>query len=430
MLERYFLKPQTLDRIRTLWLGDSLERYVTWLADQGYGARNVYRRVPLLVQFGEFAREHGATSFEELPAHVAAFVEARLRSRPHQRKSGARAAGNEIRGPIRQFLHLLTPDHIQGSGRGPYCGPPFLRSAPGFFAYLRDERGLQEGSLQQYGFHLRRLEQYLERIDAGDLASLSPAILSAFVADCHLTGEAGTSGKRLGRSSMIGLCCSLRVFLRYLYREGLVARDLSPAVETPRQYRLADLPRSISWEEVRQVLEAVDRRTAVGRRDYAMLLLMITYGLRGHEVAEVRLDDLDWERERLRVPERKAGHSTAYPLSSVVGEAILDYLQHGRPQSTDRHLFLRVLAPFMPLRGSSVSNQATRHLRRAGIQVARPGSHTFRHSCIQRLVDAELSFKTIGDYVGHRSPSSTQGYTKIAVETLREVALGDGEEIA
>jgi len=248
--------------------------------------------------------------------------------------------------------------------------------------------------------------------------------------DCHLPGEVGRSGKRLGRSSMIGLCCSLRVFLRYLYREGIIAQDLSPTVETPRQYRLADLPRAISWEEVRQVLEAVDRRMAVGRRDYAMLLLMITYGLRGHEVAGVRLDDLDWERERLRVPERKAGHSTAYPLSSVVGEAILDYLQHGRPQSADRHLFLRVLAPFVPLRGSSVSNQATRRLGQAGIHVARPGSHTFRHSCIQRLVDAELSFKTIGDYVGHRSPSSTQGYTKIAVETLREVALGDGEEIA
>jgi integrase len=229
---------------------------------------------------------------------------------------------------------------------------------------------------------------------------------------------------------MIGLCCSLRVFLRYLHREGLIARDLSPAIETPLHYRLADVPRSISWEEVRQVLEAVDRRTAVGRRDYAMLLLMITYGLRGHEVAGLTLDDLDWERERLRVPERKAGHSTAYPLSSVVGEAILDYLQHARPQSAHRHLFLRVMAPFLPLRGSSVSNQATRYLRQAGIQVARPGSHTFRHSCIQRLVDAELSFKAIGDYVGHRSPSSTQGYTKIAVETLRAVALGDGEEIA
>jgi len=180
MLERYFLKPQTLDRIRASWLGDSLERYVVWLVGQGYGARNVYRRVPLLVQFGEFARERGATRFEDLPTHIAAFVEARLLSRPHERKSRTRAPGNEIRGPIRQFLRLLVPDHIPGSGRGPYCGPPFLRSAPGFFAYLRDERGLREGSLQQYGFHLRRLERYLERIGVCDLAALSPAIVSAF----------------------------------------------------------------------------------------------------------------------------------------------------------------------------------------------------------------------------------------------------------
>jgi len=89
MLERYFLKPQTLDRIRGSWLGDSLERYVVWLADQGYAARNVYRRVPLLMQFGEFAREHGATSLEELPTHVSAFVEARLLSRGHDRRGSA-----------------------------------------------------------------------------------------------------------------------------------------------------------------------------------------------------------------------------------------------------------------------------------------------------------------------------------------------------
>jgi site-specific recombinase XerD len=325
---------------------------------------------------------------------------------------------------------VSTPDHTQGKSRGPYCELPFVEQASDFFSYLREERGLRETSLYAYRFHLRRLEKYLRRIGAGSLAALSPAILSAFVADCHGAAEAGKSGKRLGRSSMIGLCCSLRVFLRYLHREGLTARDLSPAVESPRHYRLADVPRYISWEEVRQVLEAVDRRTALGRRDYAMLLLMVTYGLRGHEVAGLTLDDLDWERERLRVPERKAGHSTAYPLSSAVGEAILDYLQHGRPESADRHLFLRVLAPFTPLGGYSVSNQATCHLRRAGIQVARPGSHTFRHSCVQRLVDAEFSFKTIGDYVGHRSPSSTQVYAKVAIETLREVAVGDGEEIA
>ena len=228
---------------------------------------------------------------------------------------------------------------------------------------------------------------------------------------------------------MTGLCCVLRVFLRYLHQQGLIDTDLSPAIESPRRYRLAELPRAIAWDEVRRLLEAVDRRSALGKRDYAILLLLVTYGLRGCEVAALTLDDLDWKRERLLVPERKAGHTTAYPLASIVGEAILDYLQQGRPETSDRHLFLRALAPRQPLTSKGIACCASRYLRKAGIEVVRAGSHTLRHTCVQRLVDADFSFKTIGDYVGHASPDSTQIYTKVAVEALREVALGPGEEL-
>jgi site-specific recombinase XerD len=146
-------------------------------------------------------------------------------------------------------------------------------------------------------------------------------------------------------------------------------------------------------------------------------------------VASLTLDDIDWKRERLLVSERKAGHNTAYPLSSAVAEAIIDYLKHGRPQTSERHLFFRAIAPRVPLASSAVSLRVTNYLHKAGIPVGRPGSHTLRHSCVQRLVDAEFSFKAIGDYVGHASPSSTQVYTKVALEALREVALGHGEEL-
>ena len=177
------------------------------------------------------------------------------------------------------------------------------------------------------------------------------------------------------------------------------------------------------------MLEAVDRRTVRGRRDYAILLLLVTYGLRGHEVAKLTLDDIDWQRERLRVPERKAGHSTAYPLAGVVAEALIDYLQHGRPNTPDRHLFFRALAPCRPITNAAVSSSVADYLRNAGVKVHRPGAHTLRHTCVQRLVDAEFPLKTIGDYVGHRSPSSTEIYTKVALASLREVAMGDGEAL-
>jgi integrase/recombinase XerD len=157
--------------------------------------------------------------------------------------------------------------------------------------------------------------------------------------------------------------------------------------------------------------------------------LLVTYGLRGREVAALTLDDIDWKRERLAVPERKAGHSTAFPLSTSVGEALVDYLRHGRPQTADRHVFFRAVAPVEPIGCAAVSSRARYYILKAGIQVPRPGSHTLRHTCVQRLVDADFTLKTIGDFVGHRSARSTEIYAKVAVEQLRQVALGDGEEV-
>ena len=225
------------------------------------------------------------------------------------------------------------------------------------------------------------------------------------------------------------VCASLRVFLRYAHREGAIGRDLSATVEWPLNYRLSSVPRSITWEEVGRVLAGVERRSPSGKRDWAILMLLVTYGLRGREVAALTLDDIDWKRDHLRVPERKAGHSTAFPLSPSVGEALVDYLQHGRPRSDERRVFLRAVAPFRPISHSVVAQRARHYLRTAQIDVPRPGSHTLRHTCVQRLVDADFSLKTIGDFVGHRSPQSTKIYAKVAVEQLREVALGDGEEI-
>lgn len=195
-------------------------------------------------------------------------------------------------------------------------------------------------------------------------------------------------------------------------------------------YRLSSIPRSIAWDEVALVLAGVERRSPSGKRDWAILMLLITYGLRSREVAALTLDDIDWKRERLRVPERKAGHSTAFPLSASVGEAIADYLKHGRPETNSRRLFFRAVAPLEPIGPAAVSSRARHYLLKAGIDVPRPGSHTLRHTTVQRLVDADFALKTIGDFVGHRSARSTEIYTKVAVGPLRELVLGsDGEEV-
>src|SRR3989475_3578396 len=271
-----------------------------------------------------------------------------------------------------------------------------------------------------HSHYLHQFASYLQSIEFQDLRQLSPPVLSGFFSEF---------GQHRGRGTVRGACSVLRGFVRYLYRENILAKDFSSVIEHPQTYRLSNVPRSITWDEVRRMLEAVDKRTPRGKRDHAILLLLVTYGLRAREVAALTLDDIDWRSERLRIPERKAGHSTAYPLSPIVGQAILDYLKMGRPQTTDRHIFFRTLAPQAAMTHSAVSGTAAHYLRKAGIAVSRAGSHTLRHTCVQRLVDADVSFKVIGDYVGHRVPAATRIYSKVAIESLREVACGDGEEV-
>jgi len=421
MLERYFIRPATVDRIRTSWIAAPIEQYVTSLSDKGYAARNVFHRVPVLVHFGEFARERGAMRVEDLSAYVDAFVE--YWTEKHGTKCTTAQArqkvASSVRNPVQQMLRLAVPG-FSGRERARWARVPFEGRAGRFFEYLTEERGLRQASVHHYYHHLGPFEAYLERIGCDDLKALAPPILGAFVAE---------SAGHLCATSVRDRCGVLRVFLRYLHRERLVVKDLSECVEKARTYRLSGVPRSIPWDDVRRLLEAVDRRTAAGKRDYAILVLLVTYGLRGREVAAMTLDDVDWKRERLRVPERKAGHSTGYPLSSTVGAALLEYLQHGRPKTTERCIFLRVLPPQGPFTLGAISGRVAYYMRRAGIHVRRAGSHTLRHTCVQRLVDADFPFKVIGDYVGHRAPESTEIYTKVAVEALREVAIGDGEKL-
>jgi integrase/recombinase XerD len=360
MLELYFVKPATVDRIRASWIGGPIEQYIGWLSERGYAARNVFRRVPILVQFGAFAAERGARRLDELPGHIDGFVAEWLRA--HAGESGpdaCRKIASAARGPIEQMLRIALPD-MPAANHRPHVLQPFIGEAPGFFAYLREERGLREATIDHYSHFLRSFEAYVSRIECPTLGALSAPVLSAFI-----TERAGT----FGRSAMIGL----------------------------------------------------------SRRDYAILLLLVTYGLRAREVAYLTLDDIDWKRERLHVRERKADHVAVYPLSPLVGDAIVDYLKRGRPHSADRQLFLRHLAPQQPLTHAAVSGRASHYLHKASVSVRRAGSHTLRHACVQRLVDAGFPLKTIGDYVGHRSSASTEIYAKVAVESLRDVALGNGE---
>ncbi len=413
MLEQMF--PRKVRRIRRCWLAADIERYLAWLRERGFSEQVIRSRVPPLVRFGRFTRERGVRSSEQLPDHVDAFVAqegrrcaVRTREARKDRRWGARRA-------VEGMLRLIVPG-FRG-GRWPVRPWPFGEAAPGFLGYLQDERGLRAPTIRGYGHYLRLLEAFMAGERLG-LSDLTPASLTAFVV---------ARSRHVGPAD-VGACTGvIRVFLRYARREQLIGMDLASTVERPRSYALATLPRSITREDVTRFLAAIDRKSKLGKRDYAMLLLLVTYGLRAREVAAMTLDDFDWRRERLQVPMRKGGHNHVYPLTADAGLAVIEYLRKARPAAADRRAFRGVLAPFAPVEHHTVSDRAALHLRRAGINVRRAGSHTLRHSCVQRLVDAGFDLKAIGDFVGHRQPHTTQIYSKVSVEKLREVALARGE---
>jgi integrase len=178
------------------------------------------------------------------------------------------------------------------------------------------------------------------------------------------------------------------------------------------------------------VLAVIDRESALGRRDYAMVLLLAVYGLRASEVVRLRLDAIDWRKQQLHVRTRKAGNSTVYPLDAAVGTAIMSYLESGRPASEHREVFLSSRSPFKPFTTSgALSHHTRKYMAKVGIGIERPGTHVFRYSCAQRLFEQGMPLKVIGDFLGHGNPESTRRYTKIAFDRLREVALGDGEDV-
>jgi site-specific recombinase XerD len=298
---------------------------------------------------------------------------------------------------------------------------PQARLVEEYAAFLRDHRGLRPKSINKIHRASAAPLAFLAGGGCFDPATVGPEGIYQFIV---------AEAKHYSRAGLRARCGAIREFLAHLHRRGVLAADLSSAVIAPRVYKHEQCPRFLTRAQVKAVLAAIDRGTPSGKRSYAMLLLLATYGLRGIEVQSLRLDDIDWRNGRIRIANRKAGNSTDYPLAASAGEAILDYLKGGRPASTHREVFLTAIAPIKPLTSPSpIAYQVQKLLAQAGITVERPGTHSFRYSCAQRLLESDTPLKTIGDYLGHTHPESTRRYIKIALDQLREVALSDVEDV-
>lgn len=223
----------------------------------------------------------------------------------------------------------------------------------------------------------------------------------------------------LSRRSRSTPLAALRGFLNFLYQQGLAQTDLSPLIIGVRIYRNEFLPQGLARAEIKRVLEHIDRSSPNGSRDYAVLLLMGTYGLRVSEVVALTLDSMDWEHDKIRVERPKTRDRIDLPLLSQVGNAIVDYLQRERPTSDSDALFVFP----QKLKTCVIAKAVQRYLRKAGLESHGHLTSLFRHSLAMEMVSQGVAYKGIADVLGHRHLASTYVYAKSDVEGLRAAAL-------
>jgi integrase len=211
--------------------------------------------------------------------------------------------------------------------------------------------------------------------------------------------------------------------VRHLHRTGRIPTDLTPHIIGPMLYAYEDVPSTLERSQIAAVLATTQEdRSPRGLRDYAILQLLATYGLREGEICRLRLDDVDWRAESLRICHTKTNAYSYMPLMVTVGEALLDYLRLGRPQVEVREIFVRSCAPYIAM--TNLYGMIRGRLAAAGVVPAgKRGPHVFRHARAVEMLRASVPQKIIGDVLGHRSTESTNTYLKLATDDLRAVAL-------
>ena len=278
----------------------------------------------------------------------------------------------------------------------------------GFSDYLRQERGLAPRSIISHLPVVRRFLREVCPAGAGDLTNISQERVIRYIERHARDGSAG-SGKRM--------CWSLRAFLRYLHHKGLTPLALADCIPSIRRWKLASLPTYLSAAQVEKVLGGCDRATAMGRRDYAILMMLAKLGLRAGEVASLTLDDIDWRSGEMLI--RAKGRQRArMPMPRDVGAAVVAYLRDRRPTTSCRRLFLRTLAPHVGFAsGCAITMIAKAALERVGIRgYAHHGAHIFRHSLATELLRSGATLSEIGQLLRHESHDTTRIYAKVDVQ--------------
>lgn len=287
--------------------------------------------------------------------------------------------------------------------------------------YCKERCHHRSSTLQERVREIAIFLDFLGSRDVNRLSQLQATDLSAFV----------TSRQRLRAKTISRIVSDLRMFLRFLTARGIIRQDLRHALPRIRTPRYATVPPVWDQALLKRLLKAVDRSSPMGKRDYAMFLLACRLGLRPGDIRSLTLDSLDWDAAVLEITQSKTSRSLRLPLTDEVGEALVDYLRHGRPPSHHREVFLHLQAPFAPFRyGSHISDRLKFWRQQAGIRFhteQRHGLHSLRHTLATQLLQQDTAFPVIADILGHATTTSTLIYAKADVEALRRAALDVGE---
>jgi site-specific recombinase XerD len=266
-------------------------------------------------------------------------------------------------------------------------------------------------TINDHLLYLYRFKQYL----AGQ-----EIILPKEIREEHILGFVS-----IQTNNNINVVSSLRVFFRYLYEERLLKTDLSYVLAHYKWVKREKLPSVYTAEEVKRIESSVNRSSAVGKRDYAVLLLATRLGLRASDIACLSFANLDWENSRITLKQYKTGKETELPLLTEIGEAIINYLKFGRARSDSRNVFLSARAPYRSMTGVAVSTAVRQIIDASGVPIGqrRHGPHAMRHSLASRLLEHSVSLPVISESLGHKKTESTMAYMRIDMKALRQCAL-------
>jgi site-specific recombinase XerD len=405
VINQLFTFSSTIERLRQGPLSEHLDAYATAVADQGYTDHSIRQQIVVIADFSRWLKQKHI-DVQALDSKVVdRFL--RHRHRPQRVRRGDPKTLQRLLTMLRQ-IGVVKPD------QPPVADTAQSRIVAEFQSYLLQERGLSPLTLLNY---VPVVEQFL------DERFHNKALNFAMLRAPHVTGFVMRHAHQLSPVRAGLMVTALRSFFRYLRHRGAIATDLAGCVPTVPNWSLSTLPRFLPAATVEHILECCDRKTSVGRRNHAILLLLARLGVRAGEVVGLSLDDIDWSTGQITI-RGKGGKSAQLPLAADVGAALAAYLRHDRPRSTTRSVFLRHRAPLVGFGNSStISSLVRRALKHAGVESAHTGAHVLRHSLATSLLRQGGSLDEIGELLRHQSPNTTAIYAKVDVTALHTLAL-------